>query len=440
MIGALMKTADILVKNVVILCFDANMNIFENGYVAITGKSISAIGSMPDSSEWHAEEVIDGKGMIVLPGFINGHTHAGMSYFKGMADDMPVIQWLQEKIWPAEGKFMNAEFVKLGVEHAAAEMIKSGITTFNDMYFYSREAAESCEMAGIRALLGEGVLNYPVAMHKNADEMINYSVQSQKHFKSDLVSFAIAPHAIYTCNKENLLKASETAKKENMNLHIHLAETQEEVDLCLHEHGMRPVEYLDKLGMFHENTIIAHGIYLNDKELEILAKRGTSIAVNTISNLKLASGFAPIKRYQAAGVNFCLGTDGVASNNRLDMFAEIATTARLHKALNSDASFLPAESILKACIKGGNIALNQQDKLGAIEVDKYADLIIVDMNTIESQPMYDSYSHLVYSTSSEQVKHVIINGKVVMRDRKILTLNEDELIDRAKEYRKRIKN
>jgi 5-methylthioadenosine/S-adenosylhomocysteine deaminase len=433
-----MKTADILIKNATILCFDQQMNKIENGYIAIEGTHISDVGSMSDLSDWQGREVIDAKGMLVLPGFINGHTHAGMSYFKGMADDMPVIKWLEEKIWPAESKFMNAEFVRLGVEHAAGEMIKSGITTFNDMYFYSREAAEACKKAGIRAILGEGVLNHPVAMHKSANDMINYSVRHQEENQHGLVSFAIAPHAIYTCNADNLTLAAEAARSNNMLLHIHIAETQEEVELCLKEHRKRPVEYLDDLGLFSAHTVLAHGIYLDDSELDILHKRNVSIAVNTISNLKLASGFAPISKYESFGVNYCLGTDGVASNNRLDMFAEIATTARLHKALNKDAAFLPAERILQACITGGAGALNMQDEIGSLEKNKLADLIFVDMNTIESQPMYDPYSHLVYSSSSEQVKHVIINGKIVMKDRKLITLNEEELIERAKDYRKRI--
>ncbi len=433
-----MKTADILIQNVLILCFDQQMTMIENGFIAIEGKYISELGLMKDIRDWQGKEVIDGSGIIALPGFINGHTHAGMSYFKGMADDMPVIKWLQEKIWPAEAQFMNAEFVKLGVEHAIAEMIKSGITSFNDMYFYSKEAAESSEKAGIRAVLGEGVLNYPVAMHPTAEHSIQYSVKLQEENRSDLVKFTIAPHAIYTCNRENLSNAAEMAVNKKMSLHIHVSETQQEVDNCVMEHGKRPVEYLDEIGFFKPNTVIAHGIYLNDHELEILSARKVSVAVNTISNLKLASGFAPIQRYEAFGVNWFLGTDGVASNNRLDMFNEIATTARLHKALTCDAAFLPAEQILCACIINGAKALNLQECIGSLEKGKFADLILVDINTIETQPMYDPYSQLVYSTSSEQLKHVIINGKFVMRNRKLLTLNEEELIARAKEYQKRI--
>jgi 5-methylthioadenosine/S-adenosylhomocysteine deaminase len=211
-----------------------------------------------------------------------------------------------------------------------------------------------------------------------------------------------------------------------------------EVEECIRQNGLRPIEYLDEVGIFTANTIIAHGIYLDDHEMEILAEKDVSITVNTISNLKLASGFAPIHKYEACGINYCFGTDGVASNNKLDMLSEISTTARLHKALTHDAAFLPAARILQASIIGGAKALRLQDHIGSLEKGKLADLIMVDIDTIESQPMYDPYSHLVYSTSAEQVKHVIINGKIVMLNRKLLTVNEEELILRAKEYKKRI--
>ena len=433
-----MNTADILIKNAMVLTFDQEMHVIENGCIAIIEKQIAEIGTILDMNDWQGREVIDASDMLVLPGLVNGHTHAGMSYFKGMADDMPVIRWLNEKIWPAEAKYMNAEFVRLGVEHAAAEMIRSGITTFSDMYFYSHEAATSCEVAGIRAVIGEGVIDYPVAMHQGADDMINYVTRLHKENKNDLITFAIAPHAIYTCNKDNLKKALKNALDENMLLHIHLSETQEEVEACTKEHGKLPVEYLDGLGIFEAKTLLAHGIHLEDRELEILHKRGVSIAVNTISNLKLASGFAPIHKYEQYHVNYCLGTDGVASNNKLDMFSEISTTARLHKALNRDASFLPAKHILQKCINGGAKALDLDEKIGSLEVGKLADMIMIDMNTIDSQPVYDPYSHLVYCTSTEQVKNVIINGKIVMKNRKLLTLDEDILLERAKGFRKRI--
>jgi 5-methylthioadenosine/S-adenosylhomocysteine deaminase len=433
-----MPSSDILIKNAYILCFDAQMSTFERGSLAINGNTIVAVGNSAEMQDWQAAEVLDGTGMILMPGFVNGHTHAGMSFFKGMADDMPVIQWLQEKIWPAEGKFLSPQFVYDAVLHAAAEMIKNGITCFNDMYFYSAEAAQACTRIGIRAVLGEGILNFPVANHNQADDAIQYAVQLQKEQANELVQFAIAPHAVYTCNQQNLLKSLEAATANNMPLHLHVAETQGDDDFCRKEYQQSPIEFLDAIGLLSDKVVIAHGIWLTDKEMEILAKRGVTIAVNTNSNLKLASGIAPLKRFEEIGVRFCLGTDGVASNNRLDMLSEISTTAKLHKAINNDATFLPARRILQIAINNGTSAVHLNHLTGSIEAGKEADLIMLDMNNLTCQPLYDPYSHLVYAATSEQIQHVMIRGKWVLKNRILTTIDENELVAAAKEYQHKI--
>jgi len=426
---------DIFIKNGLILEFDKKPEI---NSIAISNGKILEIGNDLEQ-KYDAEQIINATDKIVIPGFVNTHSHVAMSYFKGLADDLPLQEWLSKHIWPVEAKFLSEEFVEDAALHGCAEMIKNGITTFSDMYFFGNQTARSAERIGIRAVLGEGVLDYPMANYQNADEIFAYiRKMHDKYKKCDLIDFAVAPHAIYTCGKENLIKAKDLAQELGILLHIHLSETEQEVQDCLKKIGLRPVEYLNSIGFFEGNVVAAHALWLDDNEQNILAKNNASIAINTSSNLKLTSGLTSFKSYLKHGINLCIGTDGVASNNNLSILQEISLLAKLQKALNNDPTFLPAKKMIQIATIGGAKALNKNDQIGSIEVGNKADIILIDINNIEAQPMYDPYSHLVYSLTSEQIEDVIINGKIVMKDRKLINVDERELIEKAKYYKKKI--
>ncbi|MEA2095290.1 MAG: amidohydrolase [Candidatus Cloacimonadota bacterium] len=426
---------DILINNGLVLEFNKRPEI---NSIAIDDGKILKIGKELEH-KYNVKHIIDATDKIVMPGFVNTHSHVAMSYFKGLADDLPLQEWLTKHIWRVEGKFLSAEFVEDAALHGCTEMIKNGITTFSDMYFLGDQTAKSAERIGIRAVLGEGILDFPVANYKNADEIFTYIKKMHEKYKNnELIDFAVAPHAIYTCGKENLIKAKDLAQELGILLHIHLSETKQEVEDCIKNTGMRPVEYLDSIGFFVGDVVAAHAIWLDENEQKILAKNNSSIAINTSSNLKLASGFDSFKSYLEHGVNLSIGTDGVASNNNLSMLQEISLAAKLQKALNNDPTILPAKEMIQIATLGGAKALKKSNQTGSIEVGKKADIILIDINNIEAQPMYDSYSHLVYSLTSEHIKDVIINGKIVMIDRQLTNIDENELIEKAKYYQKGI--
>jgi len=421
-----MMKIDILIKNGLILEFGKESDV---NSIAISNGKILEIGNDLEH-KYNAKQIIDAADKIVMPGFVNTHSHIAMSYFKGLADDLPLQEWLSKHIWPVEAKFLSAEFVEDAALHGCAEMIKNGITTFSDMYFFGDQTAKSAERIGIRAVLGEGVLDYPVANYKNADEIFAYiRKMHDKYKKSELINFAVAPHAIYTCGKENLIKARDLALELGILLHIHLSETKQEVEECIKKTGFRPVEYLNSIGFLEGDVIIAHAIWLDENEQTILAENNASIAINTSSNLKLVSGITSFKSHMEHGINLSIGTDSVASNNNLSILKEMSITSKLQKALSEDPTILPAKEMIQIATIGGAKALNKSDQIGSIEVGKKADIILIDINNIEAQPMYDP---------SEQIKDVIINGKIVMKDRKLINVNEEELIKKAKYYQKRI--
>jgi 5-methylthioadenosine/S-adenosylhomocysteine deaminase len=435
-----MRKINILIEKGLVLDFEDNSEIPEPKSIAIHSGNILEIGSPNElKTKYDPEILLPADSKIVMPGFINSHTHVAMSYFKGLADDLPLMEWLTKHIWPAENKFLSEDFVRDAALHGCAEMIKNGITIFNDMYFFGDQAAQSAEKVGIRAVLGEGVLDASVANYQNANEIFSYIEEMKvKYENNGLIDFAVAPHAIYTCGKENLIKAKRLAQKLGILLHIHLSETKQEVEDCIKQNGERPVEYLDSIGFFESPVVIAHGIWLNENEQKILADKNASITINTSSNLKLASGFDSFKSYLDHGVNLSIGTDGVASNNNLSIIEEMSLTSKLQKALNNDPTILPAKKMVEIATLGGAKALNKENVIGSIKPGKKADIILVETNALEAQPVYNVYSQLVYSLSSEQIKDVIVAGRVVMKDRKLVNIDEEELIDKAKYYQKRI--
>lgn len=427
---------DLIIQGGSILTMDNWMSILENQSIAIAGGRILDI--YPQNQDiYEAEELIDATGCLVIPGLINTHSHIPMTYFRGLADDLPLDIWLNKYIWPLEAKLINHDFIYDASLHGAAEMIKHGIVLTNDMYFQMRAIADACSSLGLRVIVSEAMIDAKdtAAKHPIGTKLLELKEEFRDN---ELVSFSLAPHAIYTCGTQTLARVAELAQEHNLLIHSHLSEAEAEPYNCLKEHGMRPVHYLKSLGILESKAVFAHGIWVDNAEMELLAESGASIALCTDSNLKLSSGIAPIKAYRDAGVNLALATDGVASNNNLDLFAEMDFTAKLHKAINRDPSFLRAEEMLRMVTIDAARALGLEDQTGSLEQGKAADLIIIDTENLESQPLYNPYSHLVYAIGAHSVRDTVINGRVVMRDRKLTKVSEQDLIARAKEYKAKL--
>ena len=389
-------------------------NVILNGKrrdILIEGNKIEKIGK---SLNLRADEKIDGKEQkAVLPGLINCHGHSAMTLFRGYADDLPLKEWLEKKIWPLEAK-LNREDVYWGTKLACLEMIKTGTTCFNDMYWSEEASVEAAEEMGIRAKIGLVVLDFlPMGKRENIEKYWN--IFKRKKFKT--VTFSIAPHSIYTVSKESLVWAKNFAKKNNLLLHIHLSETEKEVKDCQKKYKLRPVEYLNKIGFLNQDCILAHSIWLSEKEIKILTQRRCNVVYNPCSNMKLASGIFPYKKIRKAGINICLGTDGPASNNNLDLFEEMKFGALLQKVKEKDPTVASASEIFEIATKNGAKAL--RINAGEIRVGKLADLILIDLNQVCLIPGHNLISDIVYSCSGTCVSDVIVNGKVLMRDRKV---------------------
>jgi len=389
-------------------------NVILNGKrrdILIEGNKIEKIGK---NLNLRADEKIDGKEQkAVLPGLINCHGHSAMTLFRGYADDLPLKEWLEKKIWPLEAK-LNREDVYWGTKLACLEMIKTGTTCFNDMYWSEEASVEAAEEMGIRAKIGLVVLDFlPMGKRENIEKYWN--IFKRRKFKT--VTFSIAPHSIYTVSKESLVWAKNFAKKNNLLLHIHLSETEKEVKDCQKKYRLRPVEYLNKIGFLNQDCILAHSIWLSEKEIKILTQRRCNVVYNPCSNMKLASGIFPYKKIRKAGINICLGTDGPASNNNLDLFEEMKFGALLQKVKEKDPTVASASEIFEIATKNGAKAL--RINAGEIRVGKLADLILIDLNQVCLIPGHNLISDIVYSCSGTCVSDVIVNGKVLMRDRKV---------------------
>ncbi len=433
---------DYLIKNCAILTLDKNLKIIEKGFIALRGSKIELIGetsSLPPESS--AEKIIEAENMLAMPGLINAHTHAAMVYFRGLVDDIPLKEWLEKHIWPSEAKFVNPSFIREAVKLAALEMIKSGTTAFCDMYFAEDVAAESLKELGIRAFLGEGILDFPTPITKSPEE----SMKRIKKFFSDykgeeLITPVVAPHAPYTCSEETLKKAANLAEKLSLPLHIHLAEEEWELEKFKKERGMTPIAYLERLGFLRSNLSAAHVNWIDGNDIEILEKTKTSVVHNPESNMKLATGISPVPEMLKNGVNVALGTDGAASNNNLDMFGEMSTATRLHKIAKRDPQAITALDVVKMATLDGAKAFGVEKKIGSLEKGKKADIILVNLKKPHLTPIYNFYSHLVYSAISSDVDTVIINGRLVMRNRKILTADEEEILEKARYFAEKILN
>lgn len=431
---------DILIENGDILTIDPEMKRYKKGWIAIRDGSIIDMGDNPEKKrQYKPVRTLNAETKIVMPGFINTHTHIAMAYFKGLADDLPLHTWLTEHIWPKETAMINDEFVYHSSLHGIAELIKNGTVMFNDMYFRGSQTAKAALEAGVRAVIGEGILDFPVAGYDGSDSILKYSISLLDQLQDNhLIDVSLSPHSIYTCSPETLQKALEISDKYGVLLHTHLAETKKEFDDCTAKHGKTPTAYLNDLNFWSHKCIAAHSVWLTDEDIDILAEKKVNISINTKSNLKLASGFLPLKKLAAKGINLSLATDGVASNNNLSLIEEMSTTAKVHKALNNDPTFLPAAEIVKFATINAAKALGKEKLTGSLEIGKQADIITVETDKIETLPVYNPYSHIVYNLNSSSIKDVIINGKAVMQNRQLLTVDEQEIKERAGYYRKKM--
>jgi len=427
-----MKSLDILIKNGTILTMNAQNRIVNRGFLGVKGDTISTLGE-GEEENLEAKKVIDAKGGLVLPGLINGHTHAAMSLFRGLADDLPLMEWLNNYIFPVESK-MDGEFIHIGTLLACAEMIMSGTTTFCDMYLFEEEVAKAAEKAKMRCLVGEVLYDFDSPNYGDIENGFKYTESLIKKWQDDpLISIAVEPHSLFTCSPDLLSTANELALKYNVPMIIHLAETLSELDEIKKNYGRTPVEHLQYLGLLGPHLIADHCVHLEDAEIKLLAEGGVKAIHNPESNMKLASGVAPIPKMLAQNMTIGLGTDGCASNNNLDLFTEMDMAAKLHKIHTMDTTVMDALTVLRMATIDGAKALGMGALTGSIEIGKKADIIIVDIRKPHLTPMYNPYSHMVYAARGNDVSHSIINGRLIMENRRLLSLNLDEIMERAKE-------
>jgi 5-methylthioadenosine/S-adenosylhomocysteine deaminase len=372
-----------------------------------------------------------------MAGLVNAHIHAPMTLFRGLADDLPLKTWFEEYIFPAEGKWVNKEFVYWGTLLACAEMIRCGTTTFADGYFFEGEVARATAQSGMRALLAEGVLNFPAPDSPSAEESLkNIEKFIEEYSHSALIRPTLFAHTAYTCSPDLLKRCRHLADRYGVPLITHLSETRSEIEEVSKKYGRRPVDHLENLGLFSSPLIACHCVWLTEEEMDLLARRRVRVVHNLESNMKLASGVAPVPELLSRGVVVGLGTDGCASNNNLDLFQEMDFVAKLHKVHRLDPTVMPAQTVLEMATLGGARALGME--IGSLEVGKKADVILLELNKPHLQPVYNIVSHLVYSATGADVRDVIIDGKLVMENRKLLTLDEGEILYQAKEWGQKI--
>ena len=420
---------DVLIKDGIVVTMDKERRVLKNFSLAIEDGVIVEIAR---EIKGEADFVIDAKNKIVMPGLINTHTHAAMTLFRGSADDLPLMRWLQEEIWPVEAK-LEPKHVYAGSLLACLEMLSNGITCFNDMYYHLDEVARSVLESGIR-----GVLSYPlldIAGEEQGKKLLREAKRGLREYgdKDQRVRVFLGPHAPYTCSEELLLKAKELAEKHGTGIHIHVSETREEVESFVKDKGKRPFEYLESIGFLGENVLAAHAVHVTKKEIRLIKKRGVKIAHNPVSNMKLAAGIAPVADYVKAGVTVSLGTDGAASNNTLDLFQEMKTCALLQKVSTGDASVVPASTVLEFATIGAARALGLQKEIGSLEVGKRGDVIVVNTRKPNLKPLSNPISHLVYAARGCDVCTVVVDGKVIIHEGSFRTLDVEEVCRFAEE-------
>ncbi len=426
-----------IVSGGMVVTVDAARRVYNPGAVAVDGTTIVAVGPAADiASRFKAAQQIDAVGSIVIPGLINAHAHAPMVLYRGLADDLRLQEWLEKYIFPAEAKTVSREMVRAGTRLAALEMIQSGTTAYADMYYFEEEIARTTKAAGMRGVLGQTIIQFPVADARTPAEGLARNEAFIKEFgKDDLIVPAVAPHSPYTLEARDLLASRALAAKYGVPVLIHVAETESELGSSKKAHsGMSPVRYLQSIAFFGPRTVINHGVWVDAADMAILRGHGVAVSHNPESNMKLASGIAPVPEYLAQGITVGLGTDGAASNNDLDMFEAMRFAALLHKVKTGDPRTLPAATALEMATINGARALGLEGAIGSLERGKRADLAIVSTANARLTPLYDPVSHLVYAARGDDVQTVMVNGRVLMRDRKMLTLDEPAVLAEARKF------
>jgi 5-methylthioadenosine/S-adenosylhomocysteine deaminase len=432
---------DLIISGGTVVTIDGTRAIYDDGVVVVKGDTIVAVGPRRElEAKYQASQTIDAKGKLVLPGYINGHTHVPMTLFRGLHDDVTLNDWLYKYIFPAEAKNVNEEFVRWGTRLAAAEQIRAGVTTFADMYYFEDAAAEETKAAGMRGVLGETFIDFPAPDNKTEPKMLSYTEKFLKKWQGDLlIHAAVAPHSIYTCSQKTLQDAAALARKYHAPILIHVGEMKKEWDDSLKQNGMSPVQYLDKIGVLGPDIVAAHCIFVDEADRKTLAQRQANCVHNPSSNMMLASGVSPVAELRSAGVAVGLGTDGPAgSNNDLDLMEEMDLAAKLAKITKMDPLAMNAKAVVEMATIEGAKALHMEKEIGSLEPGKKADLILIGLDEPNAVPMYDIYAQLAYALKASDMETVIIGGRVVMRDRKLLTVNEEEAMAKAREYKKAI--
>ena len=424
------KNVDLIIEAGMILTIDENNTILVDHSLVINQHRIIDLISNRDVFKcYQPKQLLKALNKIVMPGLINTHSHIGMTYFKGLADDLPLQTWLYEYIWPAEAKYINPQFIYDASLHGIAELIKNGITTFNDMYFLPEETFKACNKMGIRAVLGNTILDSPLGSFHHPDRQwmfLEQRIALTEQFP--LIDFALAPHSVYSCSIDSWKTAFEIAKQKNLLLHTHLAETTTEVENCRKQYSKTPLHFITDLQPEQTRIIFAHGIHLEKNDWELLHNMNCSISLNINSNLKLASGIAPIRDYIEHGINVTFGTDGVSSNNNLSIFNELSAAARLYKAIYNESTFLSAAELIKMATQNAANSLGKGDDLGSLTIGKLADIICLNTENFIVQPIYDPFSFLIYSSPQQVITDVIINGEVVLLEKKLINIDEEELL------------
>ena len=436
------REVSLLLTNGTVVTMDGARRVLMQGAVAIDGRDLAAVGPSAEiAAAYTSNQTVDVGGDVVMPGLINTHTHAPMVLYRGLADDLALMDWLQKYIFPAEAKTVTPEFVRAGTRLAALEMIRSGTTTYVDMYYFEEEIARATKAAGLRGVLGQTIIRFPAPDAKTPAEGLARTERYIREFARDeLIVPAVAPHAMYTVDGDTLRAARGLANREGVPLLIHLAETRDEVETSFERYHATPTRYLDSLGFFGARTLVAHAVHMTPEDIDILRMRAVGVSHNPESNMKLASGTAPVTAMRAAHVAVGLGTDGAASNNDLDMFEAMRQAAFLHKLASGDPRTLPAGEVLAMATRDGAAALRMEALIGSLEPGKRADVIVVSMDAARQTPMYDPLSHLVYTTRGDDVRMTIVNGRVLMRDGRVLTLDEPAVLNEARRLSSRVRD
>ena len=433
--------ADTIISGGIVVTMDPQRHIYDDGAVAVKGDEIVAVGPRSEiEAKYESGQTVDARNTLVLPGFINGHTHVPMTLFRGLHDDVTLNDWLYKYIFPAEKQNVTEDFVRWGTRLAAAEQIRAGVTTFADMYYFEDAIAEETKAAGMRGVLGETFIDFPTPDNKNNAAMLSYSEAFLKKWQGDpLIHASVAPHSIYTCSQKTLQDAAALARKYHAPILIHVAEMKKEWEDSEKNNGASPVQYLERIGVLGPDVVAAHCIFVDATDRKILAQHNVGCVHNPSSNMMLASGVSPVPEMRTAGIAVGLGTDGPAgSNNDLDLMEEIDLAAKLAKITKMSPLALNAPAVVEMATIEGARALHMEKEIGSLEVGKKADLILISLDKPNAVPMYDVYAQIAYALKGSDVETVMIGGRFVMRDHKLLTVDEPAAVAKAREYKKSV--